>query len=498
MSWDLILKEWGMIPNMALKVFSPSIIAMELLGTMLGIFVGVTPGLTAVMGMALMLGFVFKMPMEWGLALLIAIYTGAIFSGGITATMMNIPGTPAAAATCLDGFPLAKMGKAREAIGTVTIASGIGELLGELFTILSLPFIFLIALKFGDWEVFLACMAGILVCGSLAGKEVVKGWISGILGLLIAMVGMEEIWAYPRFAYSEVLIRGFNFVPALIGLFGISEVLMVLKEKVPYQLLGKPGRAIIPFGILKKNIKNIIRSAFIGIGIGCIPGIGESASCWVSYDFAYRASKKKEEFGKGSFEGIIAAEVANNSTSGGALIPTLVLGIPGSGPTAILLAALFIYGVRPGPMLMVERPGFVSFTVLLFWLSAIMIIIAGLMLSSYIIRLLSIRREIILPIATAMSILGAWGSGFTHFDIVCAFGFGLVGYVMKAKAIPVAPMVLGILIGNIADTSLRRALLTYMNDPLSMFLRPIGIGLMVLLAFMIFFSFRRRHLLKKE
>jgi putative tricarboxylic transport membrane protein len=493
MNWDFVFREWGMIPSMALAVFSPSVIGMALLGTMLGIFVGATPGLTAVMGMALMLGFAFRIPMEWGLALLIAIYTGGIFAGGITATMINIPGTPAAAATCLDGFPLAKMGRAREAIGAVTIASGIGELLGELFTLISLPFVFLIALKFGDWEVFLACMAGVLVCGSLAGKEVVKGWISGILGLLIAMVGMEEIWAYPRFAYSEILIRGFNFVPALIGLFGISEVLMVLKERVPYKLLGKPGRAIIPFGILKKNVKNIIRSAFVGIGIGCIPGIGESASCWVSYDLAYRASKRKEDFGKGSFEGVIAAEVANNATSGGALIPTLVLGIPGSGPTAILLAALFIYGVRPGPMLMIEKPGFVSFTILLFWLSAIMIILAGLLLSSYVIRLLSIRREIILPIATAMSILGAWGSGFTYFDIVSAFIFGLVGYVMKEKGIPVAPMVLGILIGNIADTSLRRALLTYMNDPLAMFSRPIGMGLMILLALMLFFSIKKRH-----
>ncbi|MGQ9636256.1 MAG: tripartite tricarboxylate transporter permease [Thermodesulfobacteriota bacterium] len=481
-----------MIPNMAMLVFSPPIIGIELLGTMLGIFVGITPGLTGVMGMALMLGFAFRIPMEWGLALLIAIYTAAIFSGGITATMMNIPGTPAAAATCLDGFPLAKRGKAREAIGAVTIASGIGELLGELFTLFSLPFIFIIALKFGDWEVFLACMVGVLVCGSLAGKEVIKGWISGILGLLIAMVGMEEIWAYPRFAYHEVLIRGFNFVPALIGLFGISEVLVVLKEKIPYQLAGKPGRAIIPFGILKKNVKNIIRSALVGIGIGCIPGIGESASCWVSYDLAYRASKRKDDFGKGSFEGIIAAEVANNATSGGALIPTLVLGIPGSGPTAILLAALFIYGVRPGPMLMVERPGFVTFIVLLFWLSAIMIIFAGLLLSSYVIRLLSIRREIILPIATAMSILGAWGSGFTHFDIASAFAFGLVGYIMKLKAIPVAPMVLGILIGNIADTSLRRALLTYMNDPLAMLFRPIGIGLMILLFIMLFFSLKKK------
>jgi putative tricarboxylic transport membrane protein len=493
MSWDFIFREWGMIPSMALVVFSPLVIGMALLGTMLGIFVGATPGLTAVMGMALMLGFAFRIPMEWGLALLIAIYTGGIFAGGITATMINIPGTPAAAATCLDGFPLAKMGRAREAIGAVAIASGIGELLGELFTLISLPFVFLIALKFGDWEVFLACMAGVLVCGSLAGKEVVKGWISGILGLLIAMVGMEEIWAYPRFAYSEILIRGFNFVPALIGLFGISEVLMVLKERVPYKLLGKPGRAIIPFGILKKNVKNIIRSAFVGIGIGCIPGIGESASCWVSYDLAYRASKRKEDFGKGSFEGVIAAEVANNATSGGALIPTLVLGIPGSGPTAILLAALFIYGVRPGPMLMIERPGFVSFTILLFWLSAIMIILAGLILSSYVIRLLSIRREIILPIATAMSILGAWGSGFTYFDVVSAFIFGLVGYIMKEKGIPVAPMVLGILIGNIADTSLRRALLTYMNDPLAMFSRPIGMGLMILLALMLFFSIKKRH-----
>ena len=181
---------------------------------------------------------------------------------------------------------------------------------------------------------------------------------------------MEDIWAYPRFGYTQELIRGFNFVPALIGLFGLSEVLSVLKMKTPYKLIGDSGWVTVNIKLIVKYFKTIVRSVFVAVGIGIVPGVGESAACWLGYDLARKRSKNKDNFGKGEVEGVIAAEAANSATSGGALIPSLVFGIPGSGPTALLIAAMFMYGIRPGPMLMIERPGFVAEIVVLFWLSA--------------------------------------------------------------------------------------------------------------------------------
>lgn len=483
MRWDLVIREWALFPDSALALLtSPYMLLALASGSALGMVVGVMPGLTAVMAMSLLLGFVFRLPMEWGLAILIGIYTGAMFGGGITAIMINIPGTPAAAATAMDGFPLAKQGRAREAIGAVITASLVGELLGELCTLIFLPIVMLAALRIGDWEVFIIAVFGLMVAGALAGRSVLKGWIAAIVGLLIAMVGLDPLFAAPRFAYSMELNRGFGFVPALIGLFGLSEVFMVLRERRPYQIMGDPGAAIIDWSIIPRYFKTIVRSTLVGLGIGIVPGVGESAAPWVAYDLARRKSPNPEQFGKGTIEGVVAAEVADNATSGGALIPTLVLGIPGSGPTAVLLAALFIYGIRPGPTVLIDRPGFVAFVVVLFWGSALITRLVAKPLSSVLIRALSAPREVILPAAAALGLFGAWASGFTRLDITSAFAFGIVGYVMRVRGFPIPPMVLGILIGSIFDASLRRAILTHSAAPLEIFTRPVGL---VLLAFLL-------------
>lgn len=483
MRWDLVIQEWALFPGSALALLtSPYTLLALASGSALGMVVGAMPGLTAVMAMALLLGFVFRLPMEWGLAILVGIYTGAMFGGGITAIMINIPGTPAAAATAMDGFPLARQGRAREAIGAVITASLAGELLGELCTLIFLPVVMLAALRIGDWEVFIIAVFGLMVAGALAGRSVLKGWVAAIVGLLIAMVGLDPLFAAPRFVYTMELSRGFGLVPALIGLFGLSEVFMVLRERKPYQIMGDPGAAIIDWSVIPRYFKTIIRSTLVGLGIGIVPGVGESAAPWVAYDMARRKSPHPEQFGRGAIEGVVAAEVADNATSGGALIPTLVLGIPGSGPTAVLLAALFIYGIRPGPTVLIDRPGFVAFVVVLFWGSALMSRLVAKPLSSVLIRALSAPREIILPAAAALGLLGAWASGFTRLDITSAFAFGIVGYLMRVRGFPIPPMVLGILIGSILDASLRRAILTHSAAPLEIFTRPVGL---VLLAFLL-------------
>jgi putative tricarboxylic transport membrane protein len=253
----------------------------------------------------------------------------------------------------------------------------------------------------------------------------------------------------------------------------------------------------VNFRLIRQHILTILRSVVLAVGVGIVPGVGESAACWIGYDAARRRSKRRAHFGKGEVEGVIASEAANSATSGGALIPTLVFGIPGSGPTAILIAAMFMYGIRPGPMLMIERPGFVAEIVVLFWLAALFTRIGAIVISPSFIRILSSPREILLPVAGALGVLGAWAAGFTHFDVYCMLGFGIFGFLLRLKNYPLAPMVLGILVGNIADTSLRRALLTYSADILGMLSRPIALVLLVFLLFTIFSQVRSMQKRKK-
>jgi putative tricarboxylic transport membrane protein len=491
LDWSLVFQEWQLLPSVAFNILtSLPILLMIVIGTTVGFLTGMLPGLSAVMAMSLLVGFTFIVPPEQGLALLISVYVGAISSGGVTAILLNIPGTPAAAATIMDGFPLTKQGKAHEALGAAFSGSLIGEILGEFFTLLLLPLVAIVALMLGDWEIFLIALVGLTLAGALSGKNPLKGWITALLGVAIAMVGMEAIWGYPRFGYTTELVRGFGFVPALIGLFGLSEVLTVLRHKIPYKIEAQVGRVTFNIGLVKEKFGTIIRSTLIGVGTGIVPGIGESAAPWLAYDMARRRSKNKEEFGKGSLEGVLAAETANNATSGGALIPALVFGIPGSGPTAILIAALFMHNIRPGPLLMIEWPGLVAEIVVLFWLSAISTRVMAILLSPYFIKILSSPREILLPIAASLGVLGAWAAGFTRFDVYAMVAFGIVGYLFRQREFPLAPMVLGILVGGVLDTSLRRALITHSADFGAMFMRPAGLILLAVLVFAIVANLR--------
>lgn len=491
MDWSLVFQEWRLLPSITLEVLSSAPILLTIVsGATVGMLTGMLPGLTAVMAMSLLLGFTFIVPPDMGLALLISVYVGAISSGGVTAILLNMPGTPAAAATILDGFPLARQGRAKEALGAAFTGSLVGELLGELLTLVLLPLVAVVALMMGDWEIFLIALIGLALAGALAGKNPLKGWLAALLGVATAMVGMEEIWGYSRFGYTSELTRGIEFVPALIGLFGLAEVFTVLRSKIPYRIEAQTGRVHFKLRLLKENFTTILRSTLIGVGTGIVPGIGESAAPWISYDMARRNSKRPEEFGKGSLEGVIAAETANNATSGGALIPTLVFGIPGSGPTAILIAALFMHNIRPGPLLMIEFPGLVASVVLYFWLSAISARVMAITLSPYFIRILSSPREILLPIAASMGVLGAWAAGFTLFDVYTMFVFGVLGYLLRQRGFPLAPMVLGLLIGGVLDTSLRRALITYSGEFGAMLMRPAGLVLIALLVVSVVINIR--------
>lgn len=476
MNWALVTQEWVLLPSMAWQILTtPQTLLGLLFGGLLGMIGGLLPGISAVMAMSLMLGFVFVLPADAGLGLLVGIYTGAIYGGSVTAILINIPGTPAAAATGLDGHPMARQGKAREAVGIATWSSFFGEIGGEIATFILLPFIAMVALRLGDWEVFIVALIGLTLAGALGAKDPVKGWISAFLGFLIAMIGTDAIWGIYRYGYTPELMRGIRFIPVLIGLFGVTEVIWVLREKYPYTIPKVAGNMISKLSEFRGKLGIMIRSIAIGVGVGIVPGVGESVAPWLAYDAAKRRSKYPEKFGTGCTEGIIAPEVANNATSGGALIPMLVLGIPGSGPTAILLAALFMYGVRPGPLLIIESPGFIAKMIFLFWMSAVIFRLLAWLTSRFFIKVLSVKREIILPIAIGLGVIGAWGVGFSTFDVAVMFIIGVVGYFMRLRGFPMAPMVLGVMVGGIADQSLRRALLTHRENLIGMVTRPFSL-----------------------
>ena len=484
--FEAVLNEWSYFPEFAVSLAtSLPIWGVTFLGALLGYIIGVLPGLGATMGMVLMLGIVSTIPVELGITLMCSIMTSSLCSGGITATLINIPGTAAAAATCLDGYPLFKKGKGREAVGAVVFASALGTSFALLVILIIQPLMFSIALMLGDWEVFLFCVFGVLICGALSGENMWKGLTAGLLGLLFAMIGLDGVQAVPRFTFNNSsLLAGIPEVSALLGLFGLSEVFYSINQKNTLDketIKAGAGWLILPFKRLKDNVWNMIRSLFVGMWVGFIPGVGESAACWVSYDIAKRNSKNKEEFGKGSFEGVIAAETANNSSSIGALIPALALGIPGSSTSAIFIAALFLMDYRPGPTLMQQAPGIVVKIALLCWMGVLMSIFIAFLLSKSVTKFFTIPSEYLMPIVAVLCIIGAWGTGFTVHHITVLFIFGVIGYFMKKRGFPVAPMVLGLLIGDVLDVSLRRALTLYATDIDKMFLRPFGIFFTIVL-----------------
>ena len=463
------------------------------LGSFLGLVVGAIPGLTATMTLALLINMTYGMELYIAIAFLLGVYVSAVMGGCMSAIMINIPGTPSSAATALDGFVLAKRGEGGLAIGTGVITSFFGMMVSILCLILFTPFVYRIALKFGQWEYFLLAVFGIMICGNLStGKDPLKGWIVGFIGFFTAMIGLDQIYAFPRFTFGSLQLKGgISLIPALIGVFGISEVLCVLKDRTPYQITGTVGKIIPKLSLLKPLIVTGIRSGLIGVVIGAIPGAGEDIGAWVSYDMAKRRSKHPELFGKGSLEGVAAAETANNSVIGGAMIPLLTLAVPGSPPAAMFLAAVWLHGVRPGPMLAIEQPHFLFTIAISLFFASIAMLILGLSLAKPMVAILKIKREILMPVIVSLTVIGAYAGGVRIFDIYVMFFFGILGYVLRELDYPMAPLVLGIILGPMADVSFRRALTRTQGDYLSLLTRPIGIILLIAILFMIYSGVKR-------
>ena len=452
--------------------------------TQLGIIVGMLPGLTATMGVALMTTLTFSMPPDNAILILVCMYIGAIYGGGRSAILLNIPGTPANAATAMDGHPLAMKGEAGRAIGISTTGSFLGSIIGMVLLAFFTPLLGNFALNFQSFEFFWLAVFGVVISGNLtAPKDPVKGWISGFLGLFIALIGMEGIHGFVRFSFGNTnLSGGINLIPAMVGAFGFAEILSMMKYRHVNVVKTKIERIIPSFRQIFSYRKTIIRSGLIGTLIGAIPGVGEDIAAWVSYDFAKRGSKEPETFGKGSVEGLIAAETGNNAAVAGAVIPVLSLGIPGSAPAAVLLAAMFIHGVRPGPLIMIESPEFVYKVVAMVFLATCAMFVLGLSMVKYVVKVLQVPRTKLMPLIFTLCVVGSFAIQSRIFDVRVMVFFGILGFIMLEMEYPVAPMILGLILGNMLDTNFRRALVISEGDILQFISRPICI---VLISFII-------------
>ncbi len=451
--------------------------------TLLGIAIGILPGLTATMGVALLVTFTYPMAPDQAILTLMCVYVGAIYGGSRTAILLNIPGTPASAATTLDGHPLARQGKAGLAMGLATTSSALGTVVGVVFLALLAPLLGETALKFGSYEFFWLGLFGVLISGQMtASDNPLKGYIAGILGLIVAMVGMEGLHAYRRFTFGmPALGGGIDLIPAMVGAFGLAEILGTVKRGIQAHVASVNDRVVPSFREVFQYWRTIIRSGVIGTFIGIIPGVGEDVGAWSSYAAARRFSKKPEEFGKGSQEGLIAAETGDNAVIPGAMIPTLTLAIPGSAASAVLIAAMFIHGIRPGPMLMIENPTFLYQIVAMLLLATVMILAYGLSLTRLFIKVLLVPRERLMAVVYVLCLVGAFAITQRMFDVYVMLFFGIVGFLLREMKYPMAPLVLGIILGDLIDVNLRRGLLLTDGDPSPFFTRPISLVLFIVI-----------------
>ncbi|GLR69520.1 tripartite tricarboxylate transporter permease [Agaribacter marinus] len=477
-------------------VSNPTNLLVVFVASLLGIGFGALPGLTATLGVALLTTLTYGFDVSTALLALLGLYVGAIYGGSYPSILINIPGTAAAAASALDGYPMSQRGEGAKALGLITSASAIGTFIGLLMLVFIAPFIASVALQFTSFEFFLLALFGILISGTLTGEGgAVKGWIMGMLGLFLATIGRDSLQFFPRFTFDQpALDSGLDIVAVLIGAYGIPQVIKVLSDTSEVKSKAsasfdsmKQGFASVYVGVLEafKYIKHVVRSALIGVGIGAVPGVGEDIAGWVSYSAAKKGSKNPETFGKGNAEGLVSAETANNACVGGAMIPLLTLGIPGSAPAAMLLGALILHGVNPGPTLTTERPDFLLEITAIMMLATFAMFINGTILAQRVAKLLTVPATLFMPLVAVLCVLGSYALGLNVFNIYVMLPFGILAYCLIEMKFPISPLVIGFILGPMADESLRRALLVTEGSLFPLLQRPLAIVLLLIIVVMV-------------
>ncbi|WP_219914431.1 tripartite tricarboxylate transporter permease [Thalassobacillus sp. CUG 92003] len=459
-------------------------------GMILGLFVGSMPGLSATMAIAILLPLTFGMDPATGITMLTSLYMGAMYGGSILAILVRTPGTPAAAATVMDGYKMTERGQAGKALGISLISSLVGGIVSGIVLLTVAPLLGKLALSIGAVELFAIAVLGLTIIASLAAGSVIKGLLAGSMGLLISFIGMDPITGTPRFTFGSIyLFDGISFVIALIGLFSIPQALKLVEKDKEVIKASKIKDKMLPSWQEIKALKGTLtRSSVIGVFTGLIPGTGGDTASWFSYNEAKRFSKQKNKFGTGHTEGLAAPEAANNAVVGGALIPTITLGVPGSSTTAVLLGGLMIHGIMPGPTLMTEHAE-VTYTLL--WavlFSSIFLFVLGLLYTRLAVGVTKIPGKVLAPIIVLLCVIGTFAVNNSMVDVFIMFAFGIVGYFIDKLNIPVAPLVVGMILGMMLDTSLHQSLLIGDGSWLIFLQNPISAILLFIALISIFQS----------
>ncbi|MGI6097143.1 MAG: tripartite tricarboxylate transporter permease [Dethiobacteria bacterium] len=491
---------FGVLEQALALLFEPFSLAMIFVGVAGGIIVGALPGLTATMGVAVLVPFTFRLPPVPGILMLLGLYVGAIYGGSISAILIRTPGTPSAAATLLDGYPMALKGEGGRALGIAAIASSFGGIVSLILLISISPLLSRFALSFSAPEYFALALFGLTIIVSISSDSVVKGLIAGVFGLLVASIGIDPIGGYTRFTFGRLeLMSGAAFIPTLIGLFAVAEALSQFENFVESKALKQSVKSIIPskedFGLI---LPTLMKSSIIGTFIGALPGAGADISAFVCYNEAKRSSKHPERFGKGEIIGVAAAESGNNAATGGALIPTLSLGVPGDSVTAILIGALMIQGLRPGPLLFQDHLDMVWAIFIGLFIAKVLISVFGILGAGFVARLVSLSKRTLIPIIMVLSIVGAFAMNNNTFDIGLMLFFGVLGYLMMKVGMPPSPIVLALILGPMAEANFRRALAMSYGNFSIFFTRPISLILILLSIVSVVGTILRQKRLEKK
>ena len=457
-------------------------LSVIVLGVVMGVFVGALPGLSSSMAVALLLPFTIYLEPVPAIAMLSALYCAGTFGGSITAILINAPGAPPAAATALDGFPMAQKGEAGRALGLAAVSSVIGGIFSLIVLILSAPLLARVAYEFGPPEYFALTIFGLSMLASISGKSAIKNLIGGTIGVLIATVGVDLTTGVERFTFGQPeLYEGIHFIPVLIGLFAIAELLK--QATIPPSVLNRIGVDALKLPTMddmRRCRATILRSCGIGTFIGVLPAEGSTVAAMIGYNEAKRWSKNKDKFGAGEPEGVAGPEAANNAATGGAMVPTLALGIPGSATTAIILGGLAIHGLRPGPYLFEQQPDLLYGIFAAMLAANVLFLGLGLYGARFFARISMVPKNFLWPTVFGLCVVGAYGINQSLFDVYIMLVAGFVGFWLNRFGFSAAPIIMGIVLGKMVENSLAQSLIIFDHDPTGFLGRPIALVLFAL------------------
>ncbi|MDR1625406.1 MAG: tripartite tricarboxylate transporter permease [Spirochaetia bacterium] len=491
--------DFGFLFASIAPVFAPDNLFFVLMGAFGGVLIGSIPGLTSTMGIALLIPFTYGLSIVSSIGMLLGIFCGAMYGGSIASILIKTPGTPAAAATVLDGYPMGQKGEAGRALSIALFASFAGGIIGALLMTFLSPFISRMALKFGPAEFFTLAVFGLSVIISISGKSLIKGLMSGFFGLLLATVGMDKISGFLRYSRLEGFYEGIPFIPALIGLFALSEVYANIENIMKSQKVTAKISGVLPgWQDIKTIARAIITGSFIGTFIGAIPGAGGDIAAFVSYSEAKRVSKHPEKFGTGVPEGIAAAESANNACSGGAMIPMLTLGVPGDSNTAVLVGAFIMQGFQPGPMMYVEHMDIIYAVFASMIVANFAFLLVGMCGVRLFAKVISLERKFLIPAILALSLVGAYAMNRNMFDVYFALVMGVAGYLLQKYDFPLSPILLALILGPMSEANLRRFMLIDNGQFWRISTKPICVVFLLLAVGSLIASVRNQRKINKR